>query len=105
MNSFLQDHLNLLQDTNIPWPELELRILLNKTSVIDKEIIFSNFELREIDLKAFYHAIKRRINNEPISKIFFFLSRNGLKYEYHDSNVNTRSWTPSSIKSVPVKSE
>ena len=39
MNSFLQDNLNLLQNKNIPCPELELRVLLNKTSVIDKEII------------------------------------------------------------------
>ena len=70
MNRFLQDNLNLLQNKNIPCPELELRILLNKTSVIDKEIIFSNFELNFIDLKAFHQAIKRRVNNEPISKIF-----------------------------------
>ena len=87
MNNFLQDHLNLLQNKNIPCPELELRLLLNKTSVIDKEIIFSNFELNSIDLKAFNKAIKRRVNNEPISKIFnekefwkynFFVNENVL---------------------------
>ena len=58
MNNFLQDHLHLLQNKNISCPELELRVLLNKTSVIDKEIIFSNFELSSIDLKAFQQAIK-----------------------------------------------
>ena len=70
MNSFLLNNLNLLKNNNISFPELELRVLLNKTSVIDKEIIFSNFELNSIDLKAFHQAIKRRIKNEPISKIF-----------------------------------
>jgi len=87
MHNFLQDHLHLLQNKNISCPELELRVLLNKTSVIDKEIIFSNFELSSIDLKAFQQAIKRRIKNEPISKIFnekkfwkynFFVNKNVL---------------------------
>ena len=64
MNSFLQSNLSLLQSKHIPCPELELRVLLNKTSVIDKEIILSNFKLSSIDLNFFHEAIKRRINNE-----------------------------------------
>jgi len=80
MNSFLLDNLNLLKNKNISFPELELRVLLNKTSVIDKEIIFSNFELSFIDKKAFHQAIKRRIKKEPISKIFN--EKNFWKYNF-----------------------
>ena len=109
MNSFLQDNLNLLQNKNIPCPELELRVLLNKTSVIDKEIIFSNFELNCIDLKAFHQAIKRRANNEPISKIFnekkfwkysFFVYKNVF-----DARPETELVIEKVIKYFPKKDE
>ena len=109
MNNFLHTHLNLLQNNNIPFPELELRVLLNKTSVIDKEIIFSNFELSTIDLKVFHQAIKRRINNEPISKIFneknfwkynFFVNENVL-----DPRPETELVIEKVIKYFPKKDE
>ena len=109
MDNFLQAHLNLLQDNNIPFPELELRVLLNKTSVVDKEIIFGNFELSAIDLKAFHQAIKRRINNEPISKIFneknfwkynFFVNENVL-----DPRPETELVIEKVIKYFPKKDE
>ena len=109
MDSFLQVHLNLLQNNNIPFPELELRVLLNKTSVVDKEIIFSNFELSTIALKAFHQAIKRRINNEPISKIFneknfwkynFFVNENVL-----DPRPETELVIEKVIKYFPKKDE
>ena len=73
----------------ISFPELELRILLNKTSVVDKEIIFSNFELSSINLKTFQQAIKRRLNNEPISKIF-----NEKKFWKHNFFVNENVLDP-----------
>jgi release factor glutamine methyltransferase len=109
MDNFLQVHLNLLQKNNIPFPELELRVLLNKTSVVDKEIIFSNFELSTIALKAFHQAIKRRINNEPISKIFneknfwkynFFVNENVL-----DPRPETELVIEKVIKYFPKKDE
>jgi len=109
MDNFLQVHLNLLQNNNIPFPELELRVLLNKTSVVDKEIIFSNFELSTIALKAFHQAIKRRINNEPISKIFneknfwkynFFVNENVL-----DPRPETELVIEKVIKYFPKKDE
>ena len=89
MNSFLQDHLNLLQNNKIAYPELELRILLNKTSVSQKEIIFSNFKLSSINRKAFNQAINRRINNEPLSKIF-----NEKKFWKHNFFVNENVLNP-----------
>ena len=68
MNSFLQNHIKEL--TFFSNPELELRILLNKTSLNKKEIIFSNFNVKDIDLKKFNKVFERRIKREPISKIF-----------------------------------
>lgn len=70
MNNFLLDQLNELKKKKIKFPELELRILLNKTSIKKKEIIFSNFHINDINLSAFNNALKRRINSEPLSKIF-----------------------------------
>ena len=109
MDNFLHTHLNLLQNNNISFPELELRVLLNKTSVIDKEIIFSNFELNAIDLKAFHQAIKRRINNEPISKIFN--EKNFWKYNFFvnehvlDPRPETELVIEKVIKYFPKKDE
>jgi len=109
MNSFLQDNLHFLRNNNIPYPELELRVLLNKSSVIDKEIIFSNFELCSIDQKFFYQAIKRRANHEPISKIFnekkfwkysFFVNENVL-----DPRPETELVIEKVIKYFPKKNE
>ena len=69
MNSFLKNHINELK-TNFHNPELELRILLKKTSLNKKDIIFSNFNINDINILEFEKAFKRRMQKEPISKIF-----------------------------------
>ena len=79
MDDFLKKNLNLLK-INFSNPELELRILLNKSSKIEKDIIFSNFKIENIDLSAFNNFFKRRLNNEPISKIFN--SKNFWKFDF-----------------------
>ena len=70
MNNFILNHLSILEANNFTFPEIELRALLNKTSKTKKEIIFSNFEIKQIRLDLFNNAFERRLNKEPISKIF-----------------------------------
>ena len=69
MNNFLDSHLKKLSN-HFDYPELELRVLLNKSSIIDKEIFFSNFEIKQIYIQIFKESFVRRLKNEPISKIF-----------------------------------
>ena len=69
MNDFLNLHLKKLSN-HFDYPELELRALLNRSSIIDKEIFFSNFDIEQIDFQIFKESFDRRLNKEPISKIF-----------------------------------
>ena len=52
MNNFLNLHLKELSNY-FDYPELELRVLLNKASIVDKEIFFSNFNIEQIDFQIF----------------------------------------------------
>ena len=88
MNDFLTKYLFQLKK-KFPNPELELRILLNKCLKIDKEIIFSNFDIKHINLLLFNNSFKRRMNNEPISKIF-----NSKFFWKHDFFVNKHVLDP-----------
>ena len=49
MNNFLQAHIKILQKKFIN-PELELRVLLKNSLIKNKEIIFSNFNINDINL-------------------------------------------------------
>ena len=80
MNKFVLDHVNRLKK-KFANPELELRILVNKSSIKNKEIILSNFNIEDIDLKKFNNNFQRRMNNEPISKIFN--SKSFWKYDFY----------------------
>jgi len=79
MNDFLIKYLDGLKEIFL-YPELELRILLNKSSIKDKEIILSNFKYEDIDIFKFKKFFKRRINKEPISKILN--SKSFWKYDF-----------------------
>jgi len=70
MNNFIKNHLDILEKNNFSYPEIELRTLLNKTSKSKKEIIFSNFKIKQIKLDLFNIAFERRLNKEPLAKIF-----------------------------------
>ncbi len=84
MNNFLKQQLNQLKI--FPEPELELRILLNKNSLKKNEIFLSNFCISDINLSSFKKTLKRRINREPISKIFG--QKSFWKYDFVvDKNV------------------
>ena len=85
MSDFLKVHFNILKK-NFSNPEIELRALLNQTSIKKKEIIFSNFNITDINLKKFNSSFKRRINREPVSKIFN--NKSFWKYNFFvDNNV------------------
>jgi len=69
MNDFILSNLNKLKQKKIPNPELDLRILLNYSKCTKNEIILSNFNLDQINIKLFSSILNRRLANEPISKI------------------------------------
>ena len=79
MNNFLKIYFDSLKKI-FSYPELELRILLNKNSLLNKNIYISNFKLSDIDIIKFKKDFKRRINKEPISKIFN--EKSFWKYEF-----------------------
>ena len=68
MNNFINFHYNELSKL-FPYPELELRILLNKSSIGKKEVIISTFRKEDIIESKFENFFQRRIKREPISKI------------------------------------
>jgi len=69
MNDFISTNLIKLKNNKIPNPEIDLRILLNYSRCTKNEIILSNFNKNHINIKKFNSLLKRRILNEPISKI------------------------------------
>ena len=94
MSNFLKAKIEILKKKNFFYPELELRILLNKFSVSTEEIILSNFKENQIDVNQFEKAFERRSNFEPISKIFnekYFGNINSLSIRMFlipDQNLN-----------------
>ena len=69
MNDFVSSNLKKLKDNKIPNPEIDLKVLLNNSRCCENEIIFSNFNIDQIDIKKFNLLLNRRILGEPISKI------------------------------------
>jgi release factor glutamine methyltransferase len=69
MNDFILNNLNKLKKNKIPNPELDLRILLNYSRLLKNEVILSNFNINQINIKKFNFLINRRLASEPISKI------------------------------------
>ena len=69
MNNFIESHLITLKNNNFLNPEIELRTLLNFSSIKKQNIFFCNFETSQIDLDKFNSFFKRRICQEPLSKI------------------------------------
>jgi len=69
MNDFIFSNLKKLKKNKIPNPEIDLRILLNYSKLLQNEIILSNFNINQINIKKFNMMLNRRLANEPISKI------------------------------------
>ena len=69
MNDFILYNLKKLKKNKIPNPEIDLRILLNNSRLTKNEIILSNFNINQINIKKFTLMLNRRLLYEPISKI------------------------------------
>jgi len=86
MNDFLKNHLNILKK-NFSNPDLELRVMLTNCSIKENNIFLNNLNIDDINLTKFNKAFQRRLDREPISKIFnkksfwkydFFVNRDVL---------------------------
>ncbi len=69
MNNFILSNLNKLKKIDIPNPEIDLRVLLNYSKYAKNEIILSNINRNDINLKKFNKFLNRRLKHEPVSKI------------------------------------
>ena len=86
MNDLVKLSLKKLKKNNIQSPDLDLKIILNYSSKINKEIFLSNFNEIDIDIKTFNKMLNRRLKYEPISKIIN--KKNFWKYDFYvDKNV------------------
>lgn len=86
MNNLVYLSLQKLRDKKIYNPELDLRILLNHSSKIKKQIFLNNFNINDIDIDYFNSLLQKRLNYEPISKII--KKKNFWKYDFFvNSNV------------------
>ena len=86
MNNLVYLSLQKLRDKKIYNPELDLRILLNHSSKIKKQIFLNNFNINDIDIDYFNFLLQKRLNYEPISKII--KKKNFWKYDFFvNSNV------------------
>ena len=83
MNNLIKESLTKLKQKNINNPELDLRILLKHASKKNNEIILSNFNIENINLRKFFSAFDRRIKGEPVSKIY-----NSKSFWKHNFFVN-----------------
>ena len=86
MNNLVYLSLEKLRDKKIYNPELDLRILLNHSSKIKKQIFLNNLNINDIDIDYFNSLLQKRLNYEPISKII--QKKNFWKYDFFvNSNV------------------
>ena len=86
MNNLVYSSLQKLRNKKIYNPELDLRILLNHSSKIKKQIFLNNFNINDIDIDYFNSLLQKRLNYEPISKII--KKKNFWKYDFFvNSNV------------------
>ena len=69
MTDLINSSLISLKEKNIPNPELDLRILLRSASFTKKEIILSNFDIKDLNVNYFEKILKERLQFKPISKI------------------------------------
>ena len=100
MNNFINNCLSQLKEKKFSFPEIELRTILNYSSIENKEIFFSNFESKQIDIQKFKSIFKRRISGEPISKIINSKEFYSLNFFVNNYVLDPRPETEFIIDSV-----
>ena len=107
MNDLINSSLEKLKEKKIPNAEIDLRVLLNYSKYSKNEIIFSNFDLDQININLFNKALNRRLSKEPISKIIN--KKNFWKDEFYvnkcvlDPRPETEGIIEESIKIIKNK--
>jgi len=84
MSNLIKESLKKLKQKNINNPELDLRILLKHASKQNNEIIFSNLNIKNIDIAKFKISLQKRINRQSIAKIIN--SKSFWKYDFYVNN-------------------
>ena len=100
MNNFIRDHLNVIKDRNFPNPELELRTLLNNCLLNNDVVFLNNFNINKINIQKFKFAFQRRLNHEPLSKIFNKKEFWSLNFYVNQCVLDPRPETEFIIESV-----
>ena len=88
INQFYNNKISQLKNCGVESPELDLRLMINKSSKIFFYTL-NELSLKDINLEKFNYFFKRRIKGEPISKIFIkphtartpFLRIKSLRFE------------------------
>ena len=70
IEEFYIEKLKLLKLSNVDNPELDLRLIINKSKTKDFHYPLSLLKIEDINLKKFNKFFSRRIKGEPLSKIF-----------------------------------
>ncbi len=87
ITDFYKEKIQILKNSHIKKPELDLRILIEKSLKKKKLFLLQDLKLNEINLRRFNSFFQRRIKGEPISKILnkkefwdleFFINKNVL---------------------------
>ncbi len=81
MSDLIKSSLSKLKSKKIINPELDLRVLLNNTKKIKKEIFLSNLNEKNINIKKFNSYLKRRLKHEPVLKIIN--KKSFWKYDFY----------------------
>ena len=93
MNELIKSSLSALIKKKFPNPELDLRLLLSYSSRSKKEVILSNINIDDINITQFKILLKKRLNNEPISKIinkkYFWKSEFFVNHDVLDPRPDT----------------
>ena len=79
IEDFYNEKLNLLKNSLILNPELDLQLIIKETVSRKKYFLIKDLKVSDINMNKFDSYFNKRINGEPLSKIF-------KKKEFWDSS-------------------
>lgn len=88
----LQKGLEILSQSNIDNPRLDVEVLLAHSLVMSREDLFIHFErqLSQQEQEAFESFLARRIENEPVARILGFKEFWSLNFKLNDATLIPR---------------